>query len=698
MFGTKPNPATATPGQLEGYARHKQRMAERSRKQSRDSREISVDFPTCKNPERRKWALAKPARFLKTYFPAVFYLEFSKDQNTVLKKAEQAVRNGGQFALAMPRSSGKTAICVAICIWAILSGLHPLVMLVCASKQAGIELLDGIKVQFATNDRLREDFPEVCEPIRRLDGVAQRRLLWKGELIRQTATKESFILPSLPPNPAASACIVVRGITGRIRGFKFTRPDGQEVRPSLVVVDDPQTAKSARSPAQCDARERIINGDVLGLAGPDKPIAAIMCCTVIYPDDLADRLLNREKNPQWRGERMKMVYEWPKGEATERLWEEYGALWREANAQDREPAEANKLYRRHRKMMDRGGRVAWPQRCYPGTQSALQHAYNLRLKMGPDAFDAEYQNSPRRLDVDEGQRLDPDAVANRINRLPRQTVPVTATRLVSFIDINEPILAYVVAAVGDDFSGDIIDYGAWPDQGSPYWTKGEAARRYADELPQAALEAQIYHALEQLTEKLLGREWIRDGGNSVASIGRCLIDANWGRSTDIVYKFCRESKYRSILIPSHGKGVKASDRPLNQYQKKEGDIVGLNWRSPVPDGSRRAIRHIVFDANYWKSFAEARFKTPVGSRGCWRVYGDSPGLHRMFADHMTSEARFKTTARGRTVDEWKDPRPGDDNEFWDCVVGCCVAASRDGVNLLQDVSRRPSRPQLEVIF
>lgn len=699
MFGTKPRADSASPKAIGEYARHKTRMSERQRKLSRDSREISGDFPACQNPARRKRALARPRIFLRTYFPGVFYLDFSDDQTKVLNKAETAVREGGQFALAMPRSSGKTAILVAICIWAILSGFHEVVMLICASKQAGIELLDGIKVQLATNDMLLADFPEVCYPIRRLDGVAQRRLLWKGELIRQEATKEKLVLPSLPPSPAASACIVVRGITGRIRGFKFTRPDGREVRPSLALIDDPQTSKSAKSLIQCDVRERIINGDVLGLAGPDKAISAIMCCTVIYPDDLADRMLDKEKNPQWRGERMRMVYEWAKGEAAERLWEEYGALWREANAEDREPKEATALYRTHRKLMDQGSRVAWPQRRYPGTISALQHAYNLRLKMGRDAFDAEYQNSPRRVDADEGERLDPDAVANRFNRLERFIVPVSSAHLVAFIDVNDKVLAYVAAAVGSDFSGDVIDYGSYPDQGRPYWTKEDAERCYADELPKAGREAQIYNALDQLTDRILGREWKRDGGASVGSIGRCLIDANWGLSTDVVYQFCRESKYRSILTPSHGRGIKASDRPLNQYQRKPGDIVGVNWRSPVPEGNRRAIRHIVFDTNYWKSFAEARFKTPPGSRGCWRVYGDSAGLHRMFADHMTSEARYKVTARGRTVDEWKPPRPGNDNEMWDCVVGCCVAAAREGANLLQDTStRRPARPQLEVTF
>ena len=41
------------------------------------------------------------------------------------------------------------------------------------------------------------------------------------------------------------------------------------VRPSLVVLDDPQTDESARSLSQCATRESILAGAVLGLAQPE---------------------------------------------------------------------------------------------------------------------------------------------------------------------------------------------------------------------------------------------------------------------------------------------------------------------------------------------------------------------------------------------------------------------------------------------
>ena len=58
------------------------------------------------------------------------------------------------------------------------------------------------------------------------------------------------MLPTIAGQQGQSAAIIkVAGITGRIRGMKYKRPDGQTVRPTLVVLDDPQTDESARSPS-----------------------------------------------------------------------------------------------------------------------------------------------------------------------------------------------------------------------------------------------------------------------------------------------------------------------------------------------------------------------------------------------------------------------------------------------------------------
>ena len=61
--------------------------------------------------------------------------------------------------------------------------------------------------------------------------------------------------------------------------------------------------------------------------------------------------------------------------------------------------------------------------------------------------------------------------------------------------------------------------------------------------------------------------------------------------------------------------------------------------------------------------------------------GDTPEMHRLFAEHLTAEYRVKTEGRGRSVDEWKSRPERGDNHWLDCLVGCAVAASMQGASL-----------------
>jgi phage terminase large subunit GpA-like protein len=193
------------------------------------------------------------------------------------------------------------------------------------------------------------------------------------------------------------------------------------------------------------------------------------------------------------------------------------------------------------------------------------------------------------------------------------------------------------------------------------------------------LEGSIYAGLEQLTQSLINREWRRDDGAHLR-IERCLIDANWGNSTDVIYQFCRQSTHSGIVMPSHGWFVGASSQPFSEYKRRPGDRVGHNWRIPNVHG-KRAVRQVVFDANYWKSFIYSRLAAPMRDRGCLSLFGDKPDRHRLFAEHLTAEYRVRTEGRGRTIDEWRLRPERSDNHWFDCLVGASVAASIQGAVL-----------------
>jgi len=680
------------PEGLTGYEAHKERAAQRVRELSLAGRDIG-ELPAVANAERKEKAERDFRFFCEQYFPQTFHLPWSPDHLKVIAKIEQAVLEGGLFAMAMPRGSGKTSLCETACIWALVYGHREFVALIGSDEDHAENMLDSIKVELETNDLLNDDFPEVCFPIRALEGIHQRAAgqLYQGRQTHIGWTAKEIVLPTIPGSRASGAIICVAGITGRIRGMKHKRVDGTSVRPSLVLIDDPQTDESARSPSQCAARERILAGAILGLAGPGRKIAGLMALTVVRPDDLADRILDREKHPQWQGERTKMVYSFPSNEV---LWARYTELWREGMRADRGIAEATAFYRANRAAMDEGAVIAWSERHHPDELSAVQHAMNLRLDRGDVAFWAEYQNEPLPEEHADDELLTADQIAAKLNGLRRGELSIGATHVTMFIDVQGKALFWLVAAWEDDFTGFVLDYGTEPDQKAAYFTLRDIRRTLTDASPRTGLEGAIYAGLERLTDATLGREWRRDDG-AMVRIDRCLIDANWGQSSDVVYQFCRQSKHAGVVMPAHGRYVGASSIPFADYKRKRGDRVGLNWRIPLV-GSRRSVRHALFDTNYWKSFVHARLAVPIGDPGCLSLFGRAADRHRLFAEHLTSEYRVKTEGRGRTVDEWKLRVDGLDNHWLDCLVGCAVAASMQGATLFGTESKPIARPRVRL--
>lgn len=673
----KPEPAVSP-----GYAALKEQARARNAALSQSGRDIG-ELPAVQDPERKRLAATDFRFFCEVYFPQTFHLPWSPDHLKVIAKIEQAVLHGGLFALAMPRGSGKTTIAECACLWAILHGHRDFVALIGASEVHAEEMLDSIKMELDGSERLLEDYPEAVYPVQCLEGIANRCAgqLHHGERTHIAWTAREIVLPTIRGSQASGAIIKVAGITGRIRGMKYKRADGRTVRPSLVILDDPQTDESARSPSQCAARESILAGAVLGLSGPGKKISGIMPCTVIRPDDMADRILDRDKHPQWQGERTKLVYAFP---TNEKLWQKYAEIRADSLRNERGLADATEFYRQHREELDEGAIVAWPARFNHDELSAIQHAMNLKFQ-DEAAFFAEYQNEPLPEKTEDADLLTADQVAAKTNGLGRGEVPLAANYLTMFIDVQQKLLFFVVCAWEEDFTGYVIDYGTYPDQKRAYFTLRDATRTLASVKHNTGLEGAIYAGLDALTQDYLTRRWRRDDGAELR-IDRCLIDANWGSSTDVVYQFCRQSSHAAVLLPSHGRFVGASSVPFSEYKRKTGDRVGLNWRIPNVQG-KRAVRHVLFDANFWKSFVHARLAVAMGDPGCLSLFGRRSDQHQLFAEHVTAEYRVQTEGRGRVVDEWKARPEQPDNHWLDGLVGCAVAASIQGAVLFGTAER-----------
>ena len=678
-------------------AKRRFREGQRSREQMASVADIG-DIPNCQNPKRRKKCARNLRLFLTTYFPASTGLKpFSDDHQRVITRMQDCILRGGRHLSAVYRGFAKTTMSENAAIWATVYGHRKFCPLIGADEAAAKANVDSIKMELETNGLLYEDFPEVCYPIWQLEGKPQRcgSQTYNGSLTHIEWTADKIVLPSIPGSKASGAIIITRGITGRVRGMVHKRADGVQQRPDFVIIDDPQTDESAHSPSQVDKRLDIIRKAILKSTGHTSTLACVMNATVIARDDVIDRLLDHAKNPAWQSERIPMVKKW--ADKHESLWlGDYKALRNSYNPdlpgdQARAHKDATAFYSENREAMDAGCDVSWVH-CYDADTelSSIQHAYNALIDDGEEVFASEYQNEPIQ-DVAEAGLLGAQEIAGKTNGIQCGVIPSDCTHLTQFVDVQGKVLYWVVCGWTDDMTGYVVDYGTWPEQNKPYFTLAEVKKTLSRQAPGSGFKAALYHALQQMAEETVGREWPRDGGGTMR-IERCLIDANWGESTNVVYQFCRQSVYAPVLLPSHGRYVGASSMPLPNRARKQppGDIWGHNWVIPALKG-RRAVRHVVFDTNYWKSTLFDMLGIQMGDTGCLSLFGADPKPHRMLADHAKAEYPVRTEGRGRTVDEWKQLPSEPDNHLFDCLVGCAVGASILGCKMVGDHRVRKRR-------
>lgn len=677
---------TSEDKRAEAYERKKATEAARNRSKAAAGKEIG-SLPPIADPARREKALASFRAFMLAYATHVFTLAFSDAHDDAIARFEDILNNGGQAALAMPRGFGKTSLLQWAILYAILSGRRKFCVYVGAIAAEAVDRLDEMKIELETNELLAADFPEVCLPIRALEGIPQRA---NGQTLDGQRThiswggKRKIVLPTVAGSLCSGSVIAVRGITGAMRGMKHTTIDGRSIRPDLVAGDDPQTDSSATNPAQVAKRLKVVNGTMLQLAGGNVRIAAFVLVTVIAQDDMADQILDRERNPQWRGQRTQALRKLPTGDT---IWNQYAEVYADGLRAEDNGAAANKFYKKHIKQLEAGADVVWPERIKPGDLSALQSIMHTKID-SPEVFWAELQQQPLAMQDATDDQITKAELALRIAAPPREIVPQHAPRLIAFIDPNSKVLWWAVCSFGNGFTGHLVASGTWPDQGLSYFANQDIRRTIAKAQPKVGLQARIMHALEKLTEELLGRKFPDQAGNA-HGIERCLIDANWGMITKTVYHFARGSRFAGIITPSHGKYLGPTDKTIEQWNKQAGDRVGHHWRERF--STEHAKRFVLFDANRWKSLVADRIRTAKGDPGAFTVYEARESHHRLLFDHLTSERPVEQVKKSQRLTAYEETK-GRDNDLWDAVVGCHVGASMQGIQLEVSAGGKPPTP------
>ena len=659
----------------------RQRHIEAGRKIARVQQHEDPPPEVCR---KRKRLEADFPAWLRFHGGEAFSDKWSPDHLAVLAKIKEAIDKGGHFALAMPRGHGKTTILKWALLYVMLTGKRRYVVVVAATAELAGALTDFVRAQLIESPTLLEHYPHVCHYAKATEGKAIKAKYMLRRDFKPLGLgwgKATLILPTPmgrdAPYPSDGAVLEGHGLTGAIRGKWRDDKAGKVMRPDFVLLDDPQTRESAESPSQCAMRERIIMGDVLGLAGPRKKIAAVMPCTVIRKGDLAHRFLDHGAHPEWQGLTCRLVRKWPDAQGT--LWKEYGDLLREGLANGDGPDAATAFYLANRAAMDAGAEVSWPERVRAGEASALQTAETLLLESG-DQFWAEYQNDPK--DAAAGQyELTIDQILAHATDLPRLHLPERSVVLCGHIDINRAGLHWCVTAFDQAMTAHVVAYGNWPPRGD-LWAQNATAQ---------VRQASIYRGLSELMGQVAAADFRRGGAQVRPSL--FLIDASYEAET--VHRFCESWRGPFRCMPAIG-------RAAHRYRWSKATLVGRPAeQAHVQRPQSRLCPYVMANVDHWREVAQRAWLAEVGEAGGCTIHAVSnPRAHVPFAEHVTAEKlaqKYETEMGWRW--EWTHA-VGSHWDWGDALTGCWVAAALEGLSSSgmesQKVVRR-KRPAIRMV-
>lgn len=617
-------------------------------------------LPDVVNPERKEKAKGDLAFFLKQYMPSVFYREFDAEAMRLIKDIQDAMLHGGRKAVARPRGGGKTAISLGAVLWAGLYAHRKYLVLVSATAPLALQMIKDA-IAYLCTEEMAQDFPEICVPIFAIDGKTQRcrYQTYRGQSTRMEMTRERVIFPTLmnddgTHNENAGICIQAVSITGALRGLHITDAGNRWIRPDFALLDDPQTRESAVSQSQTEERERIINGDIMGLAGHDTKIASIMACTIIEKNDLAERFLDNSKHPEWRGQKTKLVESWG---GSEDAWKAYDELYKLELSGAVARGSASNYYTLHKQELEKDSKVLCDTLFADSEVSALQHARNFLIENGEYAFQAECQNEPLSRTPQAEYTINERIVAEHLSFRKRGDVGEDSQSVVVAIDINLYAISFAVISVSGSSVYEVIDYGWWLPKGKRViWSEGEPI----------SLQVAITEAVQNCVQDLMRTK-------PYSQLIQCItIDAGYEAST--IYNVCSvlARQYRGKrIIPSRG---------LSGDKYGEPNPAKMIRKGVLADYRKTASAVVMmWDSHHWHIVMQRGFLVPVGVSGAVGIYGNDPKEHSIFASQICADVLERTylTPYGKVVAVWKNVGK---NEMGDVVSMALALASCEGFN------------------
>ena len=229
----------------EKYQKHAARASERQKRLSEEGREIAP-LPECADPALVDSCRLDLLKFMLTFgnssaSPA-FPSPFSDAQLYAIHVVQETLLHGGSRPLCLPRGFGKSTICEWGIAWALAYGHQHFILIIAAKTALASQILENVKCIIRQNELFQSCFPALCYPIERLEnspGRAPGQLL-NGEHTNIKINSQILICPTVPGAPSSGAIVTTSGLDSAVRGLKVGSS-----RPTAVIIDDPQTERSA---------------------------------------------------------------------------------------------------------------------------------------------------------------------------------------------------------------------------------------------------------------------------------------------------------------------------------------------------------------------------------------------------------------------------------------------------------------------
>lgn len=658
-----------------------ERDADVLRKRAKRSEAARIIIPDVVDIARREKCLQDPERFLRTYFKDRYTRPFGKHHQQMMESIISKARYGGRQAVAAPRGCGKSELVKGVMVYIVLAQLVRFPLFVAATTDLASSLYEDFRRKVATNDLLFEDFPEICSPVRDLDGAPQRAAKQHvdGVPTRIVWTAKELSLPHVPDSVYGGVKMTYAGLDSAFRGKNV---DGD--RPDFIVVDDPETRESAKSYPQIEDREKIIDRDIAGLAGEGVDIAITVLTTIQNSYCLSYRITSRdpkEGKPAFNGLRFGVIEKWPDtvddptDETKLGLWSEYIALRHKDYADGDEHARnAVQFYLDHQEEMEAGAEMLTdyftPKHHDDGTQltfSALQVAFDKIADTDLASFRTEYQNDPEEEEKPEVIKLTAAKVQSRTVDLQQGEVPADLKCRTIGLDIGKFFSHWTDTAwLNDECVGHVADYGVMETHG--------LTRDSTDK----AIESALVDSMTVWCEDILKRQ-----------PDIVLIDS--GTYTDAAYEICR--RFGRPFYPAKGWDQGRFRMPRRSDTVVPFDETYARW---LPE--HRVWLYNV-QGEHWKKWLQERFMVnPVGEDG-FRVDGSlslfsnagDVKRHLSFAHHIVAEEERWIPKDGKHLQrQWFVKNRN--NHWLDSTALACAGAGSMGVKLVK-VQPQQQAPQ-----